>query len=103
MPAPEAVTIRFAFPDDERPLGRLAALDSAAVPAAPVLLAEAGGELRAALSLSDGTVVADPFHFTEELIVLLRARAAQLAEPSAKRWRRGRRRVGLAARAATLR
>ena len=36
---------------------RLAALDSAAgVPAGPLLLAEVDGELRAALSLSDGHV-----------------------------------------------
>jgi hypothetical protein len=103
MRAPEAVTIRFAFPDDEGPLGRLAVLDSAAVPQAPVLLAEVGGEPRAALSLSDGSVIADPFHFTEELVSLLEARAMQLRDAPRKRRRRGLRRVGLAARAATLR
>jgi hypothetical protein len=72
------VTLRFAFPDDEQALARLAALDCARPPAAPVLVAEAGGALRAALSLADGAVVADPFHPTEALITLLRARAAQL-------------------------
>jgi len=86
MRAPESVTLRFAFPDDDRAVSRLATLDSAAVPTAPILLAEVGGELRAALSLADGAVVADPFHFTEELIILLRARGAQLGG-DAPRWR----------------
>jgi hypothetical protein len=106
MRAPESVTLRFAFPDDERALVRLAALDSAAVPDGPLLLAEVGGELRAAMSLSDGGVIADPFHFTEELIALLQARGAQLARaPSRPRLRSAvaRLRSGMAARAATLR
>jgi hypothetical protein len=41
------------------------------------LLAEVGGEVRAALSLSDGVVVADPFHPTAALAVLLRTYARQ--------------------------
>jgi hypothetical protein len=73
-----AVTIRHAFPDDALPLLRLAALDSSEPPAQPALVAEVDGELRAALSLRDGSVVADPFHRTLALVDLLRARAAQL-------------------------
>jgi hypothetical protein len=46
--------------------------------AQPVLLAEVDGQLLAALALSDGSVVADPFHRTADLIELLRARAHQL-------------------------
>jgi hypothetical protein len=83
LPAPDrprhaAVTIRYAFPDDARPLDRLAALDSGAVPDGPVLLAEVEGSLRAALSLVDGAVIADPFHPSRQLVELLRARARQL-------------------------
>jgi hypothetical protein len=72
------LTLRFAFPDDARALGRLAALDSAPTPLQPALVAEVEGELRAALSLADGHVVADPFRPTLALIELLRARARQL-------------------------
>jgi hypothetical protein len=57
-----------------------------------VLLAEVDGEPRAALSLADGTVVADPFHHTLYLVALLEARAGQLTES------RGRRRGRLGAR-----
>jgi hypothetical protein len=64
-------------------LGRLAELDSATPPAQPVVLAEVDGQLRAALALTDGTLVADPFHPTADLIDLPRARARQLA---AIRW-----------------
>lgn len=69
------ITIRLAYADDFTALGRLAALDSAPIPPRPVLLAEVDGELRAALSLRDGSAVADPFHLTNDLVALLRARA----------------------------
>jgi len=69
------ITIRLAHPDDTAALARLAALDSAGVPHEPVLLAEVGGEIRAALSLRSGSVVANPFHLTEDLVALLQARA----------------------------
>jgi hypothetical protein len=72
------VRIRWAFADDAHALLRLAVSDGAEVPAAPVLVAEAGGQLRAALSLRDGRAVADPFHPTAALVELLRLRAAQL-------------------------
>lgn len=78
LPATMPVTLRFAFPDDASVLARLAALDSAEAPALPALLCEAGGQLLAALSLADGSVVADPFHPTAALVELLQARARQL-------------------------
>lgn len=78
-----AVTIRHAFPDDALALLRLAALDSSESLSRPLLLAEVEGELRAALSLRDGGVIADPFRRTEALIDLLRARAAQLTAEDA--------------------
>lgn len=84
-----SVTLRLASPADQRPLARLAELDSSTPPAQPVLLAEVDGQLRAALALTDGTVVADPFHPTADLIDLLRARARQLdATPRIRHSRR---------------
>jgi hypothetical protein len=78
IPVTTPVTLRFAFPDDEYAIARLAQLDSSEPPAMPVLLGEVGGQLRAALSIADGAVVADPFHPSTALVDLLRARARQL-------------------------
>lgn len=81
-----AITIRPAYADDDHSLVRLAALDSAAaVPPRPLLVAEIDGEIRAALSQSDGTVIADPFHRTVEIVDLLRVHAS--AKPRAARRR----------------
>jgi hypothetical protein len=77
-----AVTLRFGFPDDAASLARLAALDSSRLPAQPVLIAEVGGEPAAALSLSDGSLVADPFQPTAQLVDLLTERARQLVDPA---------------------
>jgi hypothetical protein len=76
------VTLRFASTSDNNSLARLAALDSAEPPEQPVLLAEVHGELLAALALSDGTVISDPFQRTTDLIDLLHTRARQLDGPS---------------------
>ena len=84
--AERSVTLRFASPADQKRLARLAELDSSTPPTQPVLLAEVDGQLRAALALTDGTAVADPFHPTADLIDLLRARARHLdATPRIKR------------------
>jgi hypothetical protein len=89
LKAPASVTIRPAYADDRPALARLAALDSAAgVPATPALLVEVDGELRAALSLADGTVIADPFFPTQHLVTLLRAHAAAVAGNRARSPRR---------------
>jgi ribosomal protein S18 acetylase RimI-like enzyme len=74
----ERVTLRLGSPADADALARLSALDSSTPPARPVLLAEVDGQLLAALAVSDGTAVANPFHRTADLIDLLRARARQL-------------------------
>ncbi len=87
--AAQAVTIRSAFPDDEAGLARLAVLDSAASLRPPMLVAEVDGELRAALSLANGAMIADPFRPTAALLDLLAARAAQLVaaeRASGERW-----------------
>ena len=78
LAAAVGITLRLADADDGPAIADLAGLDSATVPSIPVLIAEADGELRAALSLRDGAVVADPFHRTLVAQQLLRARAAQL-------------------------
>jgi hypothetical protein len=83
-----SVVIRPERPEDRAALARLAELDSARLPAAPVLVAVVGGELRAALSLSDGAAIADPFHRTAWLMTLLTVRAGQLrGEPAGDRRR----------------
>ena len=90
----ETITIRMAVPADAEALGRLAQLDSAPPPApVPMLVAEVGGELRAALPLHGGPAIADPFRPTAELVAILAARARQLApspRKAARRWRRAR-------------
>jgi hypothetical protein len=74
----DTISIRLATPDDASALARLAVLDSSVVPADPVLLAEREDQLQAALGLHDGSVVADPFVPTAELVALLRTRAERL-------------------------
>src|SRR5205085_3090980 len=82
------ITIRLAYADDELSLRRLAFLDSKPKPPAqPLLLSEADGELRAAISLSDGSSIADPFYPTLDLIELLRVHAIAL-RPRRRRLRR---------------
>src|SRR5829696_7430553 len=82
-----AVTIRRATPADAAALKRLAALDSAPVPAGELLVAEVGGELWAAAAIDGPAVVADPFRPSGELALLLAQRAAQLAPGRPRRTR----------------
>jgi len=88
----KAITIRPASADDHSALARLAALDSATPPPAPAILAEVEGELRAAVSLFDGSAVADPFFPSTHLVTLLRTHARWLEQPATTRRRRDRRR-----------
>jgi hypothetical protein len=88
VPPLAPVTLRFAFPDDEEAVARLAALDCAQPPPMPALVAEVEGSLHAVLSLADGSVVADPFRRTTAVIELLRARAGQLQDETPRRGRR---------------
>lgn len=79
----ETLTIRMAVSADAAALSRLAELDSAPPPK-PVLMlvAEVGGELRAALPLGGGPAIADPFRRTTELVAMLVERARQLEAPA---------------------
>jgi hypothetical protein len=71
----DTIIIRRARAADGRVLARLAALDSARLPGADSLVAEADGVPVAALDLTDGHVVADPFAPTADVVELLRMRA----------------------------
>jgi hypothetical protein len=75
--APE-VTIRTATAADAPAVRRLAELDERRVPAGPLVLAEVGGEVVAALPVDGGPALADPFRRTAELTPLLALRARQL-------------------------
>ena len=90
----DAVVLRPARSDDDAALRDLAALDSSRLGSGPHLLAEVGGELRAAVSVDDGLAVADPFHPTATHVALLRAQAESL-RPAHTTRRRGRRRLRL--------
>lgn len=78
-PVQGTITVRRESRDDDEARADLAALDSVRVPPGPLLVAKVDDELRAALSLTDGTVVADPFHLNAEVVALLRDRAEELA------------------------
>ena len=89
---PDTLTIRMAVPADAPALRQLAQLDSAPPPEpAPMLVAEVGGELHAALSLDGGPGIANPFRRTAELVAMLAARVRQLqtpaSRPATRRWR----------------
>jgi hypothetical protein len=75
---PADVTIRVAQPADAEAVRRLAELDSQDAPHGYVLVAEAEGQLRAAVAVADGAAIADPFHPTAALVSLLAVRAGQL-------------------------
>ena len=90
------ITIRLATPDDDLGLLRLAALDSASLPTGRMLLAEVDGELHAAISLDDGSSIADPFHPTLHLLELLRTHGAEAGDRLGRIRRRARPRFALA-------
>jgi hypothetical protein len=80
-----SVLIRAARGSDGPALERLAALDSATVPAGELLVAEADGALIAARSLATGRSIADPFVPSADVLALLKLRAGALAAPASRR------------------
>src|SRR5215207_11455951 len=84
-----SIVIRHSLDEDVRTLAGLAILDSRPALHGPALPAEVDGVARAALDLSDGSVAADPFAPTTELVELLRlrARAIAAAEGTRETWR----------------
>jgi hypothetical protein len=90
------LVLRPATAVDSPALERLAALDSARPLTGEVLLAHAGGDVRAAVSLETGRAVADPFYPSGELVALLRAAAGRAPRRSRRRAMRPVRRPALA-------
>jgi hypothetical protein len=72
------LTVRLAAQDDETALRRLADVDSASRLTGRVLVAELEDELRAAISLDTGTVIANPFKPSADIVHVLRLRRYQL-------------------------
>ena len=91
MTATDAVTLRHADAGDAQ---AIAAIAGGRPPAGPLLVAEIDGRVRAALSLPDGRILADPLRPSPAALELLRARALQLEDAVAPggRWRRRHRR-----------
>src|SRR4051794_25467885 len=84
----EAVLMRRASAEDTARIRTLARLDDKRMPAGPFLAAEIGGGIVAARSLTTGTVVADPFRLTSDIVAMLRLRASQVSERGERRSRR---------------
>ena len=89
------ITIRLATEDDDVALRRLAQLDAARLPEGELLVAEAEGEIRAALRVSDSAYVADPFYPSRELVGMLDTRAKRLRREQRSRRDRTRTRLAL--------
>jgi hypothetical protein len=87
-PLDTRVTFRYARPDDAEALAALAQLDSSRALRGTVLVAEAGDELWAAVSLEDGHVIATPFRPSGELAFRLAERARELNRESRSKPKR---------------
>ena len=73
------ITIRAARAEDMGEIARVAGRDTHELPEGALLVAKVGSDVRAAISLADGTIIADPFHRTAELVAMLKIRAAAVA------------------------
>jgi hypothetical protein len=90
-----AIVIRRATDADAPALRRLAQLDASRLPEGDVLVAEADGEIRAALRIADSAYVADPFFPSRALVGMLDTRAKAIRRTSTSRVDRARTRVSL--------
>lgn len=86
--AASTITLRLSAGADESTLERFAELSGREVPSGRHLVAEVDGEVSAALPLSGGEALADPFLPALELKELLSLRAAQLQAHAASLDRR---------------
>jgi hypothetical protein len=82
----DSITIKLSTDSDRERIQRLAELDGGHAPAGEALLAEVNGRLLAAVGV-DGTVVADPFERTAEVVGLLRGQVG--GKPASRRRRAG--------------
>jgi hypothetical protein len=76
------IELRLCKADDDPALERLAALSELPVPFGRLVVALCDGELVAALPLSGGHALRDPFVKTAHLVRLLELRASQLTQPA---------------------
>jgi hypothetical protein len=90
-----AITIRLATADDTLALRRLAQLDGTRLPEGELLVAEADGEIRAALRIADSAYVADPFFPSRALVGMLDTRAKAIRRATHSRVDRARTRLSL--------
>ena len=89
MTTSSSIAIRAATESSDDDVVRLlAALDSSGKPESPVVIAIVDGRPVAAASLVDGSVVADPFVPTADVVELLQARVAATAQATRPRRRR---------------
>jgi hypothetical protein len=90
--------------EDREALKRLAQLDSRAPIAGEALIGAMNGKPAAAISLDDGSVTADPFQRTAQLVQVLhhRKRSIEAAAETPDVTRRMRAAVGTVARASAL-
>ena len=79
--------IRTTTAGDAVALRALAERDSRLVPDGPLLVAETGGRIIAALCLATGEAIADPFQPTAHLVAALRAHAAAPQPERREPWR----------------
>lgn len=77
------VTIRRATSADHASLREIAHLDSQGPPSGPLLVAEIGDEIVAAIAIDTARVIANPFRRTADAVALLRLRAEQLTSTQA--------------------
>ena len=77
-PFREPIVVRIATARDRSSLEALAALESTEMPGGAALIGEMHKRPVVVLSLSDRTVIADPFVATSDIVALLRLRARQL-------------------------
>jgi hypothetical protein len=78
-PITEPVLMRRASQADAARIRELARLENSRVPAGPFLVAELADHVVAALSLTSGAVVADPFRLTADVVAMLELRGSQVS------------------------
>jgi hypothetical protein len=75
---PQSVTVRLADDGDAARLEQMPGVQRSGLPLAPLLIGEIEGWPIAALSLTNGVVVAERREAAHDVVALLRLRAAQL-------------------------
>ena len=75
---PETITIRSFEEGDAAAVELVAELDERPVPPGPLLVAEIEGTVEAAVGMSGGETIANPFAACADVVELLQTRAEQL-------------------------